>query len=76
MLEDQASNIAAVVVRYWHFSDIPPWSLYVRCWGQSGKHILPLSISAFDPERKSGRSGQPLDFDPFSRAARHKSARL
>jgi hypothetical protein len=20
----------------WHNSDVPPWSLYVRCWGQSG----------------------------------------
>jgi len=36
-------------VRCWHNSDMPPWSLYVRCWGQSGKHMLPLSFSAFDP---------------------------
>jgi len=33
----------------WHNSDMPPWSLYVRCWGQSGKHMLLLSFSAFDP---------------------------
>src|SRR5258706_2079970 len=26
-----------------------PWSLYVRCWGQSGKHMLVASISPFDP---------------------------
>jgi hypothetical protein len=37
--------------RSWHNSDMPPWSLYVRCWGQSGKHMLALSFSAFD--RKS-----------------------
>jgi uncharacterized membrane protein YgdD (TMEM256/DUF423 family) len=30
---------------------MPPWSLYVRCWGQSGKHMLALSFSAFDPQR-------------------------
>jgi hypothetical protein len=35
--------------RSWHNSDMPPWSLYVRCWGQSGKHMLALSFSAFDP---------------------------
>jgi hypothetical protein len=28
-----------------------PSSLYVRCWGQSGKHLLPMSFSAFDPKR-------------------------
>src|SRR5260221_6328731 len=28
---------------------MPRWSLYVRCWGQSGKDMLPLSFSAFDP---------------------------
>jgi hypothetical protein len=25
----------------------------VRCWGQSGKHLLAASISPFDPERSS-----------------------
>jgi putative ABC transport system substrate-binding protein len=33
---------------FWHFSVMPPWPPYVRCWGQSGKHMLPLSFSAFD----------------------------
>jgi hypothetical protein len=28
---------------------MPPWPPYVRCWGQSGKHMLPVSFSAFDP---------------------------
>jgi hypothetical protein len=32
-----------------HNSDVSPWSLYVRCWGQSGKHVLAASISEFDP---------------------------
>src|SRR6266481_6545074 len=42
-------TVALLKVRCWHNSDMPPWSLYVRCWGQSGKHILALSFSAFDP---------------------------
>jgi hypothetical protein len=32
-------------------TDMPQWSLYVRSWGQSGKHVLALSFSGFDPER-------------------------
>jgi hypothetical protein len=35
--------------RYCHEPDMPPWSPYVRCWGQSGKHMLALSFSVFDP---------------------------
>jgi hypothetical protein len=35
--------------RSWHETDMPPWSLYVCCWGQSGKHMLGLSSSRFDP---------------------------
>jgi hypothetical protein len=27
----------------------------VRCWGQSGKHLLVASISPFDPLQKWGR---------------------
>jgi hypothetical protein len=27
---------------------MPQWSLYVRSWGQSGKHLLTLSFSGFD----------------------------
>ena len=33
----------------WHQTDMPPWSPYVRCWGQSGKHVLAASISEIDP---------------------------
>jgi hypothetical protein len=25
--------------RYWHQTDMPPWSPYVRCLGQNGKHV-------------------------------------
>src|SRR5258706_2348405 len=34
-----------------HETDMPPWSLYVRCWVNSGKHLLSLSFSGFDPKR-------------------------
>jgi hypothetical protein len=30
---------------------MPLWSPYVRCWGQSRKHLLLASISPFDPKR-------------------------
>jgi hypothetical protein len=34
-------------VASWHNSDMPPWSLYVRCWGQSRKHLVGVSIALF-----------------------------
>jgi hypothetical protein len=37
---------------------MPPWSLYVRCWGQSGKHVLRLSFSAFDHPYATSTEGQ------------------
>jgi hypothetical protein len=33
----------------WHRTDMPPLLSDVRCWGQSGKHLLAASISPFDP---------------------------
>jgi hypothetical protein len=51
-------------VASWHNSDMPPLSLYVRCWGQSGKHMLPLSFSAFDPYATLAvTNGNALDAD-------------
>src|SRR5258706_7551413 len=35
---------------------MPHWSLYVRSWGQSGKHMLAMSFSGFDPLRTLGHS--------------------
>ena len=32
----------------WHEPDMPQRSLYVRCRGQSGRHLLAASISPFD----------------------------
>jgi hypothetical protein len=30
---------------------MPPWSLDVRYWMNSGKHVLGLSFCGFDPKR-------------------------
>jgi hypothetical protein len=40
-------------VRSWHETDIPTALRDVRSQGQSGKHMLALSFSDFDPERTS-----------------------
>src|SRR5260370_40754576 len=34
---------------YRHEPDMPQQSLYIRCRGQSGRHLLVASISPFDP---------------------------
>src|SRR5258705_13692235 len=39
--------------RYWHETDMPKYIGDVRCWVNSGKHMLSLSFSAFDPYRSS-----------------------
>jgi hypothetical protein len=36
--------------RNWHVSDMPTLLSDVRCWVNSGKHLLAASISPFDPE--------------------------
>src|SRR5258707_15765754 len=41
-----------------HETDMPHWSLYVRSWGQSGKHMLAMSFSGFDPFRTWGIAGR------------------
>src|ERR1700704_830337 len=38
----------------WHKREVPTPSSNVRVYGHSGKHILALSSSHFDPSRKSG----------------------
>jgi hypothetical protein len=37
--------------RFWHFSDMAARLADVRFRGQSGKHMLVLSLTAFDPSR-------------------------
>src|SRR5260370_36809213 len=33
----------------WHETDMPKYLGDVRCWVNSGKHVLSLSFSGFDP---------------------------
>jgi hypothetical protein len=39
--------------RFWHKCEVPTASSYVRVWRQSGKHLLAMSVSHFDPTRTS-----------------------
>jgi hypothetical protein len=45
----------------WHEADMPTVFRDVRFQGQSGKHLLTLSFSGFDPDVWSGRALQ-VDF--------------
>jgi hypothetical protein len=45
-----ASNVAAFLVCFWHESEMLTASRIVRVRGQSGKHVLVLSSSQFDPD--------------------------
>jgi len=47
------SERAAGDVACWHNSDVSQGSLYVRCWGRSGKDLLAVSISPFDQKATS-----------------------
>ena len=40
-------------VAYWHQTDMPTLLRNVRSQGQSGKHVLALSFSGFDPKETS-----------------------
>jgi hypothetical protein len=58
-------------VHTWHKPDMPPWSVYVRCRGQSGSHMLALSFSAFDPTATLAvHCGNDIDagFSPYQSA--------
>jgi hypothetical protein len=39
--------------RFWHETDSPAHFVKVRSWGKSGRHLLVLSVSQFDPQRTS-----------------------
>jgi hypothetical protein len=42
-------SIAASYACLWHRTDMPTLLSDVRCWVNSGKHLLAASISPFDP---------------------------
>ncbi len=48
-------RIVEINVAYWHKCELPTASSNVRVRGQSGKHMLAVSSSHFDPERTLGR---------------------
>jgi len=62
-------------VHTWHETDMPTALRDVRSQGQSGKHILALSFSGFDPEETLRLIKRPVELN-FSLAARSQSARL
>src|ERR1700692_2846740 len=55
-----AQSVALSHVSCWHRTDMPTLLSDVRCWGQSGKHLLAASISPFDPDVWSGRALQEV----------------
>ena len=48
-----ASDLPHGDVCFWHRTDIPKYLGNVRCWVNSGKHMLAWSFSDFDPLRTS-----------------------
>ena len=36
-----------------HFTEVPAPLVYVGCWGKTGRHLLAMSSSHFDPTRTS-----------------------
>jgi hypothetical protein len=48
-----------------HETDMPTALLNVCFQGQSGKHVLALSFSGFDPKRTSGLSLHVHEFEVF-----------
>jgi hypothetical protein len=45
-------------VHTWHVSEVPALLVYVGCWGKTGRHLLAMSSSDFDPDRPSARVEQ------------------
>jgi hypothetical protein len=45
-------------VAFWHEAEMPKYLGNVRYWLNSGKHLLPASISGFDPTVWTGRALQ------------------
>src|SRR5260221_13682331 len=42
-------NEGTADVGWWHETDMPKYLSDVRCWVNSGKHMLSLRFSGFDP---------------------------
>jgi hypothetical protein len=48
-------------IRLWHQPDMPTLFRNVRTQGQTGKHVLALSFSGFDPKRSWSAAAKRLD---------------
>jgi hypothetical protein len=48
-----AARCGTADVRLWHETDMPKYLGDVRYWVNSGKHLLSLSFSGFDPSETS-----------------------
>jgi hypothetical protein len=36
--------------RLWHIPEVPALLVHVGCWGKTGRHLLAMSSSHFDPK--------------------------
>jgi hypothetical protein len=55
----------------WHVSDMPTLFRNVRSQGQSGKHVLALSFSGFDPNATSSALSTALSQQPSLVGQKH-----
>src|SRR5260370_12424615 len=62
-----AARCGTADVRLWHETDMPKYLGDVRYWVNSGKHLLSLSFSGFDPSLTSRRSDDQLGLTQFFR---------
>ena len=66
----QKLNVNFPYFRKWHETDTPPTLRDVRFRGQSGKHLLALSFSGFDPTQTWDLGQGEIGLRKFSLAAR------
>jgi hypothetical protein len=64
--EFESHAAKSLLQQYRHETDMPTVLSDVRCWVNSGKHMLALSFSGFDPRRSSGL------LDDFIRECEHR----
>src|SRR5260221_3807249 len=64
-------------VHTWHETDMPKYLGDVRCWVNSGNHMLSLSFSGFDPSETSNLIASESGWVPYpSRALKRCGCRL
>jgi hypothetical protein len=43
-------ELASANDRCWHFPEVPAPPVYVGYWGKTGRHLLAMSSSQFEPD--------------------------